>query len=287
MRDGIREAGGNETSGLQRRNWAARAASWRKWHGKWAQQSLAVTDLIIRGAGIVPGMSVLDLACGSGEPALKIATAVGPKGKVVAVDIATEMLHVAEENSVAAGLTNISFRSGDAGELSFPDQSFDAVTCRFGIMFFTDPGAVMKGVRRFLKKGGRACFVAWGPIEGNPRFATTFGVVLKSLGKTIGSYRPEVFRFDRPRLLAALMADAGFRKISATYRTVPYSWDGPPHEAWQSFFELSAPFRTLFERVPTSERESVRDKVLASMAKYYDGEKVNLTAKVVLATCRR
>lgn len=262
-------------------------AGYHRWHEKWARQSSAATDLIIRGAKIAPGMRVLDLACGSGEPSLDIAKVVGPEGRVVAVDVVEEMLRVAEENAVAAGLTNMSFQLADACKLSFPGGSFDAVTCRFGVMYFTDQRAAMEEVRRVLKPGGRACFVAWGPLNGNPRFVSTYGLVLKSLGEKLGSYRPETFRFDRPSRLSKLMTEAGFRKVSATYRTIPFVWDGPPHESWESFWDLSASFRSLFERVPVRDSEKMKQEIVASMAKYYDGERVNFTAKVVLATCRR
>jgi ubiquinone/menaquinone biosynthesis C-methylase UbiE len=260
---------------------------YERWHEKWTHQSRAATDLIMRGAGISPGMSVLDLACGGGVPALEIAKAVRPGGRVVAVDVDKEMLRVGRENSVKAGLSNVDFRLADAKDLFFPDESFDAVTCRFGIMYFTDPDAVMKRVHRILKPRGRACVVAWGPLRGNPRFQSTYGVVLNSLGMKLESYHLETFRFDRPRLLSAVMAKAGFREISANYRRIPFAWDGPPCESFECFHDISGQFRSLFERLPARSKERVKGRIIASMAKYYDGEKVNFTAKVVFAVCRR
>lgn len=274
-----------EPAEFQKRNWTARAEAWRKWHFKWALQSRWVTDLIVQSAGIGPGMRVLDLASGSGEPALEIASVVGTKGQVFALDIVPEMLQVTIENAAAMGLANVHSQAADAAFLPFPENSFDAVTCRFGFMFFTNPGGVMEEIRRVLRGGGRASIVTWGPMEENPRFVSTFGVVMNRLPE-FSTEKPEVFKFDRPESLSAILADAGFYDISVSFRTVPFIWRGPTIEAWESLKELSAPFRRLLDRISDQDRESVTREILAAIGRYYDGESVNFSAKVVLATCR-
>jgi ubiquinone/menaquinone biosynthesis C-methylase UbiE len=137
-------------------DWSRVASGWRKWHRRFALQSATLTDLIISGAQLRQGMNVLDLASGSGEPALTAAQVVGPDGHVAATDISSEMLLVAEENARSLGLGNLTFRQMDAQELPFQDESFDAVTCRLGLMFFPDPRAALREVRRVLRPGGRA-----------------------------------------------------------------------------------------------------------------------------------
>ena len=84
---------------------------------------------------IEAGDRVLDIACGSGGPALSIARAVGDGGHVTATDFVTEMFEIVEREAKAEGLTNISVQQADATDLPFDDGSFDVVTCRFGIMF--------------------------------------------------------------------------------------------------------------------------------------------------------
>ncbi len=115
-------------------------------------------------------MKVLDLACGSGEPSLSLARAVGPMGHVIATDIVPGMLEIAEENARRKGLSNIEFRIADAEAIPFPDESFDVVTCRFGVMFFSDPERAMREARRVLKNDGSHCAGDVGSVGGKPSF---------------------------------------------------------------------------------------------------------------------
>ena len=75
-----------------REDWTGAAAFWKKWYPKFAEQSRAATELVVNGAQLQPGMAVLDMASGSGQPSLTIAAKVGPQGHVIATDMVPEML---------------------------------------------------------------------------------------------------------------------------------------------------------------------------------------------------
>src|SRR5688572_15342656 len=90
-----------------RQEWTEGARAWRTWNAKLGVLSRAATEAIVRAAQIEPGMRVLDLAGGTGEPALSLAEAVGPDGHVTATDFVPEMLAVAEENARQRGLGNL------------------------------------------------------------------------------------------------------------------------------------------------------------------------------------
>ena len=134
--------------------WGQMTDGWKRWNDKFSKQSAEATKAIIELAQIKNGMRVLDLACGSGEPSLSIARTVGPTGHVVATDIVPGMLENAEANARNELLSNIEFRNVDAETIPFPDGTFDAVTCRFGVMFFSDPERAMREARRVLKNRG-------------------------------------------------------------------------------------------------------------------------------------
>src|SRR5688572_22156116 len=72
-------------------------AAWRKWHPKTTIQLQAMTDALLEAAQARPGLRVLDLASGTGQPALDLARAVGPNGRVTATDLSAEMIAIAED----------------------------------------------------------------------------------------------------------------------------------------------------------------------------------------------
>src|SRR5258706_13072282 len=91
---------------IVRQDWLSAAPAWKKWYSQLAFQSRQATELVVQGAAISPGMHVLDLASGSGEPALSLSAAVGPEGRVTAPDLLLEMLQTAKKNATARGFKN-------------------------------------------------------------------------------------------------------------------------------------------------------------------------------------
>ncbi|GLI95810.1 class I SAM-dependent methyltransferase [Methylocystis echinoides] len=109
------------------------------------------------------GETVLDVCCGSGGSALPAAEAVGPNGKIVAVDLAERLVQLGEAKARAKGLSNIEFKAADMLSLGYPDASFDIVVCVFGIFFVPDMVAAAKELWRMLRPGGRLAITTWGP----------------------------------------------------------------------------------------------------------------------------
>jgi len=99
---------------------------------------------------LLPGQRVLDLGCGSGRTTLELASAVGPSGRVVGLDIAAEMLTRAQKRAAQAGAGNIKFLHADVQVHDFGTDRFDAAYSRFGVMFFADPAAAFGNVLRML-----------------------------------------------------------------------------------------------------------------------------------------
>jgi ubiquinone/menaquinone biosynthesis C-methylase UbiE len=109
---------------------------------------------LLGAAGVALGMRVLDIATGTGLSAEAALAAVGPNGQVAAADISPAMAAVARARLGKAPNVSISVEDGQA--LSFPDESFDAVLCNLGLMFFPDPARGLSEFRRVLRPGGRA-----------------------------------------------------------------------------------------------------------------------------------
>ena len=272
-----------------RQEWTAGSEAWRKWDAGLHAISSSATEAIVGAARVGPGMQVLDLAGGTGEPALTLASKVAPDGQVTATDLVPEMLAVSQGKAERQGLQNIIYQQADAEALQFPDASFDRVTCRFGVMFFPNVDKALGEIYRVLKPGGQAAFIAWGPLPKNPYFTTTIGVFMKYVQLPPPEPdAPNALRFAQPGTLSAALTRAGFRDVHEEERQIPWSWPGSPEETVQASQELAAPaFRRLRESLPAERHEQVQGEILEAVRGYYDGQQVNFTATIVLATAQR
>lgn len=165
----------------QKQAWTERGEGWDRRADELEEMSRRFNDPLLDLAGLEPGMIVLDLASGAGEPALSAAKRVGPGGQVLATDLAPAMMAGIRRRAKAAGLSNLAFEIADAEALPFPAASVDRVTCRFGLMFFPDPLKALRESLRVLKPGGRAAFMVWGPLADNALFAVTLEAAIETL----------------------------------------------------------------------------------------------------------
>lgn len=261
-------------------NWAdhARVQASQKWERPSAEMGKHVTNALVEYASPQPGQRVLDVACGSGAPSLQVARRVGADGSVVATDLNDEPLKIAAQRARERGITNIRFGRADVHALPYAEGEFDLITCRFGVMFFEDLPRALREMRRVLKPGGRVALAAWGPFD-QPYFQSTMQIVLQHTGATVPPGAVEMFKFAEPGKLARALSDAGFADARAEIRTVPWVWPDTVEEFWAYFQAVTVPFRPLLEKM-TAE---IDREVLAAVRKYSDGEKVNLTADIVLA----
>jgi ubiquinone/menaquinone biosynthesis C-methylase UbiE len=106
-----------------------------------------------------PGMRILDLACGPGTLARRLAAQVAPGGEVMGVDLAPGMIEIARE----AAIPNARFEVMDVERLSFSDGSFDAAVCGHGLQFMPDLVAALREIRRVLRPKAR--FAASVPVD--------------------------------------------------------------------------------------------------------------------------
>ena len=258
-----------------------------KWKAKSAVMGQPVTDALVEYARPESGMQVLDLASGTGEPAISLALRVGAAGHVTALDLSAELLEIAEKRAVARGLKNFSTQRADAHSLPFPDNSFDLATSRFGVMFFRDPVTALGELRRVLRSGARACFLAWGPFD-QPYWRSTMGVVHRRVGgPLLPPDGPNPFRFAETGSLSAVLRSAGFKDIEEEMKTLPWTWPGSAEEVWDQAQAVAVPFRPMLERVPEEEWPKIHAEVHEAVSRYSDGEKIAFGVQVILASGRK
>ena len=129
---------------------------------------------------VSPGTRVLEVACGTGIVTERLARRLGGHGTLVATDLNEAMIaHAKARIPPSAGLE---WRQADGTSLPFPDRSFDAVVCQFGLMFFPDKAAGVREAYRVLRPGGTYLFNVWDAIARSP--------VARIAHETIGSFFP-------------------------------------------------------------------------------------------------
>jgi len=278
-------------------------AEWRDAHlpsffARWHRQNEALlqetTAAIIAEAAVAPGFTVLDVACGSGIPSLEVARVVGSSGSVTATDLSPIMIAALEENVRQRGLANLVAVQTSATELPFPPASFDAATCQLGVMFFPDVQAGLQRIREALRPGGRAAFVAWGPAEENAFFGSFWSAAGPYLAESPPAENtspaagempfgePGPTRFAEPGSLSAALEAAGFADIREETRRVMFSWPESPERLRDLWYDLTR----LDQQVPADRKPALDADVLASLARFAEGEDLKLPATVVIASGR-
>ncbi len=259
----------------------------QKWKAKSAAMGQPVTDALVEYAQPAAGMRVLDLASGTGEPAISLAMRVGEHGHVTALDLSADLLEIAAGRARARGLKNFTTRQADAHSLPFPQNTFDLATSRFGVMFFEDPILALGDLRRVLRPGARACFLAWGSFD-QPYWQSMMGVVHRHVGgPLLQPDGPNPFRYAESGSLSAVSQGAGFDAVEEETKTLPWAWRGRVEEVWEYAQSVSVPFRAMLERVPAEKWPEIHADVHAALRKYSDGEKIEFGVSVVLASGKK
>jgi demethylmenaquinone methyltransferase/2-methoxy-6-polyprenyl-1,4-benzoquinol methylase len=179
-------------------------------HHEWRRRAADLADLS-------PGDRALDVATGTGDLALELATRVAPGGEVVGMDFAERMLELARAKAGA----RVRFESGNALALDYADHEFDAATVGFGARNFSDLQRGLSEMARVVRPGGRVVVLEI-TTPRRPPLSTFFDLwfdhAIPALGRVVDSeaysYLPSsVKRFPGPEQLAALMWDVGLRDV--------------------------------------------------------------------------
>ncbi|HEV2238466.1 MAG TPA: methyltransferase domain-containing protein [Ktedonobacterales bacterium] len=209
----------------QREQWSNAAEGWRRRWAAFERGAQPLSDRMMALAHVAAGQRVLDVATGIGEPAMTAARLVGAGGAVVAVDQAPQMLAVARERMDAAGLRQVQFIESDAECVSLPPDAFDAIVCRWGLMFFTDPDGSLARLRTSLVPGGWMVAAVWGPPQRVPLIALPFAA-LAGAGETPPPTPsgPSPFALSTPAALERVARLAGYTEIHSEPYTVTFDF---------------------------------------------------------------
>ncbi len=253
---------------IQLKTWTGVAAGWKKHDTAFTTSVAAASEKMLDLAGVAPGMRVLDIATGVGEPALAAARRVGPGGSVLGTDFVEPMLAFARQKAAAAGLRNVEFRCVDGEALDEPPGSFDAVTIRWGIMFMPDPLACLRGAHGALKPGGRIAVACWAGPERNPWVSLPAGILMKLTGiPKPPPGAPNIFAYADPKRLEGALAEAGFKNVAVEpvdLRMIDFdTFD----EYWTWTRELVGPVASMLEKLTPEQTAAAATELKAEVAK--------------------
>ncbi len=252
----------------QRRDWDAAAAGWNKWWPLFERCAQHVSDRLVELTGVGPGANVLDIATGNGEPALTAARRVAPGGRVIATDQSPGMLAIARERATAIGITNVEFREIDGEVLTIPERDFDAIVCRWGLMFMPDVKGALRGIHQHLRTGGRFATAVWSTAEKMPLTSIGAEAVRKIAG--LPPPPPDALgplRLADESMMRDMLAEAGFKDV--TVERIPVTFELESAADFAQFrVDVAAPFRVLLERQPPEKRAKIIEAVIEGARAY-------------------
>ena len=169
-----------------------------------------VTEALLAFAAPRTGEQVLDVGCGCGATTLEFARALGPAGRIVAVDISAPMLAEGRARAEAAGIVNVDWQQADPATSAL--DGYDLLTSAYGVMFFGDPVGAFAHMRRAANPGARMAFVCWRSLAENPWMEVPMNAVSRHLPprpKPIPN-APGMFAFADPRRVLEVLTAAGW-----------------------------------------------------------------------------
>lgn len=265
--------------------WTGSAPFWEKHREMIRQMFAPVTDALIDDAQIASRQSVLDVATGPGEPALTIASSVGPQGRIVGVDPINEMVAAACREANRLELKNVQFDVASADHLPFPNDTFDAVISRFGVMFFPSPVEAIREMLRVLKPGQKMALAMWHLAERNPFHYVLSRVVDRYVAPTpLEPDARDAFRFATPGKLLKVMDEAGVRAPTERLFQFTIRASSSVEDFFALRLEMSEKLRGKFSMLSAQQKTELKREALEAIIQYSTGGEIRLPAEVLIVS---
>jgi ubiquinone/menaquinone biosynthesis C-methylase UbiE len=224
-------------------------------------------ERLVERAGLAPGMRVLDVACGRGAVLFPAAQRVGETGSVVGIDLSPGMVAATSAEIAERGISNATVQVMDGEQLSFPDATFDALTCAFSIFFMSESAALAE-FHRVLRPGGRIAISTWEPAGQSPNEAARWAWYDDLLKRYLPAdpaapASANSAQMQTQEQLADRVAHAGFEEVVVQSDAATFTY-ASPEEWWQVRWSLV--FRGALEALPPQTLAQMQAEALTHAA---------------------
>lgn len=255
----------------QKASWNKFSPGWRKWDELTMDFLKPMGDEIIRLINPQGDEIILDVAAGTGEPGLTIATKLDG-GKVIITDLSEDMLDIAREHATLRSIKNIETRACDVCELPFDDNTFDAISCRMGFMFFPDMQLAANEMVRVLKPGGRIATSVWNGPEKNFWVTVIMGTINRNMDLPAPpAGGPGMFRCAKDELIVDIFRQAGFKNVAQS-EIIGKLKSGSIDTYWNMMTEIGAPIVAALSKADDNMQMKIKKEVYKLLSdKFPDG----------------
>ncbi len=254
-----------------REQWQTAAEAWHRWNPTLKTWLGPATELMLDMAQVKRGHRVLDIAAGAGEQSITAAKRVGPEGYVLATDIAPRILEYALELAKEKGIHNIEVKEMDGENLTLPDNSFDTVISRVGLIFFPDQQKALKEMLRVLKPGGFVAAIVYSSVEKNKFFSVPVSIIRTraQLPPPLPG-QPGPFSLGNEGVLENAFREAGFINIRSKFVDAPVLMDSAK-ECVRFEYESFAALHQMLEGLSDEEKKAAWQEIEDELTRFENG----------------